>query len=81
MFDCTVAELSPPLTEEDLQSSIPRAGTLESDIVPNTFTTYIRPILECNSNVWNPSKKYLTVQLENVHRRFTKRVTSLEHFS
>jgi len=42
------------------------------------FTTYIHPILEYNSNVWNPSKKYLIDQLEN---GFTKRVTSLENYS
>jgi len=39
------------------------------------FTTYIRPILESNSNVWNPSHKYLIDQLENVQHRFTKRIT------
>ena len=46
-----------------------------------TFTTYIRPILEYNSNVWNPSHKYLVGQLENVQRRFTKRITSLKNYS
>ena len=45
------------------------------DIVRKTFITYIRPVLEYNSNVWNPSQKYLIDQLENVQRRFTKRVT------
>ena len=34
------------------------------DIVRKTFTTYIRPILDYNSNVWNPSHKYLIDQLE-----------------
>lgn len=51
------------------------------DIVRKTFITYIRPILEYNSNVWNPSHKYLVDQLENVQRRFTKRVKSLSHLS
>jgi len=51
------------------------------DIVRKTFTTYIRPILEYNSNVWNPSHKYLIDQLENVQRRFTKRVTTLKNYS
>jgi hypothetical protein len=51
------------------------------DIVRKTFTTYIRPILEYNSNVWNPSHKYLIDQLENVQRRFTKRVTSLKNYT
>jgi hypothetical protein len=51
------------------------------DIVRKTFITYIRPILEYNSNVWNPPQKYLIDQLENVQRRFTKRVPSLKNFS
>ena len=29
------------------------------DIVRKTFNTYIRPLLEYNSTVWNPSHKYL----------------------
>ena len=52
-----------------------------SDIVRKTFTTYICPILEYNSNVWNPSHKYRIDQLENVQRRFPKRVTSLKNYS
>jgi hypothetical protein len=42
------------------------------------FITYIRPSLECNSNIWNPTKKYLIDKLENIQRRFTiKRVPSI----
>jgi len=44
------------------------------DIVRKTVITYIRSILEYNSNVWNPSHKYLIDQLENVQHRFTKRL-------
>ena len=51
------------------------------DIVRKTFIAYIRPILEYNSNVWNPSYKYLIDQLENVQRRFTKRVICLRNYS
>jgi hypothetical protein len=51
------------------------------DIVRKTFITYIRPILEFNSNVWNPTHKYLIDQIENVQRRFTKRIRSLSHLS
>jgi len=58
-----------------------RFTSRSSNIVRKTFTTYIRPILEYNSNVWNPSKKYLIDQLEDVQRRFIKKVTSLENFS
>ena len=50
-------------------------------IVRKTFITYIRPILEFNSNVWNPSHKYLIDQIENVQRRFTKRIRQLSHLS
>ena len=39
------------------------------DIVRKTFTTYIRPLLEYNSTVWNPSHKYLIDELEDVQRR------------
>lgn len=45
------------------------------------FTTYIRPILEFNSCVWNPSAKYLIDLLENVQRKFTKRINSISHLS
>ena len=45
------------------------------------FTTYIRPILEYNSCVWNPSVKYLIDLLENVQRKFTKRINSISHLS
>ena len=41
----------------------------------------IRPSLECNSNIWNPTKKYLIDKLENIQRRFTKRVPSLSCLS
>ena len=41
------------------------------DIVRKTFVTYIRPILEYNSNVWNPTHKYLIDQIENVQRKFS----------
>jgi len=51
-----------------------RFASRSLDIVHKTFATYIRPLLEYNSNVWNPSKKYLIVQLENVQRKFTKGV-------
>jgi len=42
-----------------------------SYIVGKTFITYVHPLLEYNSNIWNPSKKYLIDQLENVQRRLT----------
>jgi Reverse transcriptase (RNA-dependent DNA polymerase) len=51
------------------------------DIVRKTFVTYIRPILEYNSNVWNPTHKYLIDQIENVQRKFTKRISSISNLS
>lgn len=51
------------------------------DLMKKAFLTYIRPSLEFNSNIWNPTKKYLIDKLENIQRRFTKRVPSLSHLS
>ena len=51
------------------------------DLMKKAFITYIRPSLEFNSNLWNPNKKYLIDKLENIQRRFTKRVPSLSHLS
>ena len=49
--------------------------------VRKTFITYIRPLLEYNSNIWNPTKKHLIDKLENIQRRFTKRIPSISHLS
>ena len=45
------------------------------------FITYIRPLLEYNSVVWNPHKKDYISLIENVQRRFTKRIPSLHLLS
>jgi hypothetical protein len=50
-------------------------------LVKKTFVSYIRPLLEYNSNIWNPTRKYLIDKLENIQRRFTKRVPSISHLS
>jgi hypothetical protein len=50
-------------------------------LMKKAFVTYIRPSLEFNTNIWNPSKKYLIDKLENIQRRFTKRIPSLSHLS
>jgi hypothetical protein len=42
-----------------------------------SFTTYIRPLLEYNSIVWNPSFIYLIDVIENVQRNFNKRIQSI----
>jgi len=54
---------------------------LRFDIVRKTFIRYIRPLLECNSNIWNPTHKCLVDKLENVQRQFTKRITSISHLT
>ena len=43
------------------------------------FITYVRPIVEYNSSLWNPSKRNSMncVKLEKVQRRFTKRLFSI----
>ena len=40
------------------------------ELMRKAFITYIRPSLECNSNIWNPTKKYLIDKLENIQRPF-----------
>ena len=43
----------------------------------NSFKFYVRPLLEHNSSEWSSSLKYLIELLENVQRRFTKRMFGL----
>ena len=50
-------------------------------LMKKAFITYNRPSLEFNSNIWNPTKKYLIDKLESIQRRFTKRVPSISHLS
>jgi hypothetical protein len=50
-------------------------------LVEKTFITYIRPLLEFNSNICNPTKKYLIDKLENIQRRFKKKISSISHLS
>jgi hypothetical protein len=45
------------------------------------FITYIRPLLEYNSIVWNPDFIYLIDLIENVQRNFTKRIPSIASLS
>jgi hypothetical protein len=45
------------------------------------FVTYIRPILEYNSVVWNPRLIHLTDLIENLLRNFSKRIPSLSSLS
>jgi hypothetical protein len=50
-------------------------------IMRQSFTTYIRPLLEYNSIVWNPSFIYLIDVIENVQRNFSKRIQSISSLS
>ena len=42
---------------------------------------YVRPLIEYCCSVWSPSKLGLIDKLENVQRRFTKRLHGLQHLS
>ena len=46
-----------------------------------SFVTYIRPLLEFNSIIWNPTQVFLIDSLENVQRKFTKRIPSISHLN
>jgi hypothetical protein len=46
-------------------------------IIRQVFITYVRPILEYNSIVWNPGFTYLIDLLEGVQRNFTERQPSI----
>jgi hypothetical protein len=45
------------------------------------YITYIRPLLEYNSNIWNPTQIQLIDLLESVQRCFTKRVAAISKLS
>ena len=55
--------------------------TRDLKFMQKAFITYIRPLLEYNSCVWNPHQKKYIYLLENVQRRFTKRIPSLRELS
>ena len=55
--------------------------TRDLTFMRKAFITYIRPLLEYNSVVWNPHKKEYISLIENVQRRFTKRIHSLHLLS
>ena len=45
------------------------------------FIAYVRLLLEYCCSIWSPSKLDLIDKLENVQRRFTKRLHGLQHLS
>jgi len=55
--------------------------TRQVSFLKKAYITYIRPLLEYNSNIWNPTHVYLIDLMENVQRAFTKRVKALSQLS
>ena len=43
-------------------------------LLMKAFIVYVRPILECATEVWNPTAANLTIDLEYVQRNYTRRV-------
>jgi len=55
--------------------------TRNFNFMRKAYITYIRPLLEYNSVVWNPHQKDLILRIEKVQRRFTKWIPSLYKLS
>ena len=50
-------------------------------LLVRAFTTYVRPLLEYNSATWSPSLKRDIQHIEQVQRRFTKRLRGFHDYS
>jgi len=50
-------------------------------ILVKAYVTYVRPILEYCSAVWSPHRIDLINKLEDVQRRFTKKLNGLVNLS
>jgi len=48
------------------------------ELLTRAFVTYVRPLLEYNSVIWSPSLKRDIALIEQVQRRFTKRLPGLK---
>ena len=46
----------------------------DSKTLVNLYKVHVRPILEYNTSIWNPNIKSDIISIENVQRRFTKRL-------
>jgi ribonuclease P/MRP protein subunit RPP40 len=55
--------------------------TRDQQILAKAFTTYVPPLLEYCTPVWSPHFKKLIRMVENVQRRFTKRIDGLTHLT
>lgn len=54
---------------------------MDKEMFLNLFKSLIRPHLEYATTVWSPVYKKDMIQIENVQRRATRLVTSLQHLS
>jgi hypothetical protein len=50
-------------------------------LLRKAFITYIRPIVEYDTVLWNPTSIYLIDLIESVQRKFTKRIHSIAHLT
>jgi hypothetical protein len=53
----------------------------DTDVLVHAFKVYVRPLLEFNTTVWSPSLKKDITAVEQVQRRFTKRLPGLKEHS
>ena len=53
----------------------------DQHILVKAFTTYVRPLLEYCTPVWSPHLKKFIHMIENVQRRFTKRIGGISHLT
>ena len=51
------------------------------NLLIRAFLTYVRPLVEYNSVVWSPYRKGDILAIENVQRRFTKRIPGFSECS
>ena len=49
----------------------------DREVLVKAFVTYVRPILEYCAPVWSPYRVGLIKKVEDVQRRFTKRLAGL----
>ena len=51
--------------------------TRDLNLLRRAFITYIRPILEYGTVLWSPTLKKFIDQIENVQRKFSKRIPAI----
>jgi len=51
----------------------------DANFLRKAYITYVRPLLEFNTIIWNPTLKKHIDKLEKVQKVFTKRIPSLCH--